>query len=104
MRAAPRSVRWALGALVAWMAAYEVGAIAAPGAVLGGVFDKQVHLGVLIVGSLLCLARVLLVREERLTWALVTGALAAWTAGEIYYTQVLWGMSSPPVPSGADAG
>src|SRR3954454_7928169 len=104
MRSAPTWVRWAFAALVAWMAAYEAVAVAAPGDSLGGLFGKQVHLGVLAAGALLCLARVVLVREERLTWALVTAALLAWSGGEIYYTQVLWDMKSPPVPSWADAG
>src|SRR4051812_23966462 len=104
MRAAPRWVLWAFGALVAWMTAYEAVAVAAPGDVLAGVFGKQIHLGVLAAASLLCLARVVLVREERGTWALITAALMAWSGGEIHYTQVIWGMKSPPVPSWADAG
>src|SRR4051794_30717685 len=101
MSSAPKWVRFAFVALIAWMAAYETVAPGAPGNAL---FGKQIHLGVLAAGSLLCLARVVLVREERLTWALVTAALIAWSGGEIYYTQVIWGMKSPPVPSWADAG
>jgi diguanylate cyclase (GGDEF)-like protein len=104
MRSAPRAVRWAFAALVLWMAAYEAFAVLAPGDGLGGVFGKQVHLGVLVAGALVCLARALMVREERGTWALVAAALMAWSGGEIYYTQVIWGMKSPPVPSLADAG
>src|SRR4051812_42667840 len=104
MRSAPRCVRWAFAAMVTWIAVYEVVAVAAPGDALGGVFGKQVHLGVLAGASLLCLARVVLVRSERGPWALITAALMAWSVGEIYYTQVIWGMKSPPVPSWADAG
>jgi hypothetical protein len=77
MSAAPRCVRWAFAALIAWMAAYEAVALGVPSSAL---FGKQVHLGVLVAGSLLCLARVVIVREERLTWALVTAALLAWSA------------------------
>jgi diguanylate cyclase (GGDEF)-like protein len=104
MRSAPTFVRWAFAALVAWMAAYEAVAVAAPGSDVGGLFGKQVHLAVLAGAGLLCLARVVLVREERGTWALITAAVLAWSGGEIYYTQVIWGMKSPPVPSWADAG
>jgi diguanylate cyclase (GGDEF)-like protein len=104
MRSAPRVVRWAFAALVAWMAAYEAVVVVVPKDASGPLFDKQVHLGVLVAASLLCLARVVRVREERLAWALITGAMLAWSGGEIYYTQVIWGMASPPVPSWADAG
>src|SRR4051794_37680882 len=104
MSSAPKWVRYAFAALIAWMAAYEAVALAAPGNELGGLFGKQIHLGVLAAGALLCLARVVRVREERGTWALITAALLAWSGGEIYYTQVIWGMKSPPVPSWADAG
>src|SRR3954466_14184184 len=104
MGSAPRPVRWAFAALVLWMAVYEAVDVVAPGSALGGLLGKQIHLGVLVAGSLLCLARAVTVREERGTWALVAGALLAWSVGEIYYTQVIWGMKSPPVPSLADAG
>ena len=96
MRPAPRTVRFAFAVLGAWIAAYEAVAIADPGNAAGGLFGKQVHLAVLCVASVLCLARAVLVREERGTWALVGAALLSWTAGETFYTQVICGMKSPP--------
>jgi diguanylate cyclase (GGDEF)-like protein len=51
-----------------------------------------------------CLARVCLVKRERLAWGLIGLALAVWAAGEIYYGVVLTGDASIPIPSPADAG
>ena len=51
-----------------------------------------------------CLLRAKVFREERLAWALLGLALAAWTAGEIYYEVVFSTNASVPVPSPADIG
>jgi len=59
----------------------------------------------LILGAVVsCLARAILVRRERLAWALLGIGLLAWTAGEIYYSVAFAGSESVPIPSFADAG
>ena len=49
-----------------------------------------------------CLARVALVRRERLAWALVGIGVLLWGLGDAYYRIFLYYMDSPPVPSVAD--
>lgn len=51
-----------------------------------------------------CIARAILVRRERLAWALLGAGLLAWTGGEIYYSAALVGAETVPIPSPADAG
>ena len=48
-------------------------------------------------------ARVL-VREERLAWALIGVGMIAWSAADLYYTAVLSKLDAPPYPSISDAG
>jgi diguanylate cyclase (GGDEF)-like protein len=50
-----------------------------------------------------CLARVWLIKRERLAWGLIALALAVWAAGEIYYAVVFTDSGVVPVPSPADA-
>jgi diguanylate cyclase (GGDEF)-like protein len=50
-----------------------------------------------------CLARVWLIKRERLAWGLIGLALAIWAAGEIYYGVVFTDQGAVPVPSPADA-
>jgi diguanylate cyclase (GGDEF)-like protein/putative nucleotidyltransferase with HDIG domain len=92
-------------ALAAWLGLHElqvlVGGVGSLGDVL---FGRWVHVGVMAAGALLVLARAVASREERLGWALIGAALLAWTAGEAYFTLVLWDLASPPVPSPADVG
>jgi diguanylate cyclase (GGDEF)-like protein len=91
--------------LVAWLALHELHVVV-PG--LGGaggpLFGRWVHVVVMAAGGLLVIARAIAAREERLGWSLIGGALLAWTAGEAYFTLVLWDLASPPVPSPADVG
>ncbi|HWC08912.1 MAG TPA: hypothetical protein VG458_07665, partial [Solirubrobacterales bacterium] len=51
-----------------------------------------------------CLARALLIRPERLAWALLGTGLLFWTGGEIYYSVAFAGSEDVPIPSLADAG
>jgi two-component system, cell cycle response regulator len=91
--------------LVAWLGLHELRVLAGGGGPLGDVlFGRWVHVGVMAAGALLVLARAVASREERLGWAFIGAALLAWTAGEAYFTLVLWDLASPPVPSPADVG
>ena len=46
----------------------------------------------------------MLVREERLAWALIGVALIAWSGADLYYSLVLAKLDEPPFPSISDAG
>lgn len=63
-----------------------------------------IHLVVMAVGAVLCFARAVSERGERLAWSLIGIGLSCWIAGETYFTVVLWDDASPPVPSPADVG
>jgi two-component system, cell cycle response regulator len=89
---------------VAWVAAYEVHILVAPDFGVNGVFSKQVHLVALVIACALCALRAIREPDERLGWALIAAGIGAWSAGEIYYTQVLWDAEQIPVPSWADVG
>jgi diguanylate cyclase (GGDEF)-like protein/putative nucleotidyltransferase with HDIG domain len=97
-----RAVRVALCLGTAWLAAYEAHALGLGWIPVGDV--ETLHLVVLVIGAAACLARAGARREERLAWALIGAGMLAWTAGEVYYTNVLWNDPAPPVPSPADAG
>jgi len=88
---------------LAWLAVYEIAALAGVG--LGALGDRSIHDVVLIAATGLCVSGAR--RHEGLergAWLMLAAAVASWTAGEIYYTAVLWEDTSPPVPSPADAG
>ncbi|MDQ8045133.1 MAG: HD domain-containing phosphohydrolase [Solirubrobacteraceae bacterium] len=96
---------WAGYTLVfGWLLAAVVRGLVDPHADLGPFFSRFVHDGVLAIACVLAFARVALKREERLAWALIAAGLTAWTAGEIYYTSVLWTATVVPLPSPADVG
>ena len=69
-----------------------------------GVFEDGLYNAVLVGAALVCAARAVLVREERVAWALISVGLLAWSAADIYYTAVLGKLAEPPYPSISDAG
>jgi len=89
-------------ACAVWCTLYELHALGLEGIPVGDV--QTLHLLVLASGAALCLARAVHEREERAAWTLIGLAFSSWTAGEVYFTRVLWDESQPPVPSWADAG
>ena len=93
-----------VGLLLVWLAGYEVHAVVAPRVGVHGVFDKRVHLVVLLVAAGLMLWRAVVRTEERFPWALIGAGVLAWTLGEVYYTLALWNLSVIPIPSPADGG
>lgn len=91
-------------ACAAWLALHEINVVGFGGVDLGALSSRFAHDVVIVLAAVACLARGVLVREERLAWLLIGAGVTAWTAGEIYYTFVLWDDSSPPIPSFADLG
>ena len=69
-----------------------------------GVFDDWLYNGLLIGAALVCAARAVLVREERVAWALISAGLISWSAADVYYTAVLAKLDEPPYPSISDFG
>ena len=104
-KAAPRPVRFAAYAL---MAALTLHALHGPGGIDFGVpaavFDTWIYNGVLVGAALVCVARAVLVREERVAWALIGAGLISWSAADVYYTAVLGKLDEPPYPSISDLG
>jgi two-component system, cell cycle response regulator len=100
-----RHARAILVGLAAWAVGFELHATllhGAPTAVLFG--DNWPYEAVLLAAVGACLARVVLVRENRAAWALITAGALSWTAGDAYYTAALQGLKDVPIPSPADAG
>jgi two-component system, cell cycle response regulator len=97
-------VRGLYAVVVAWIGAYEVHVLAVAHPGTHGIFSKQVHLVALVLATAMCLLRAANSGKEARGWLLVALGIGTWTAGEIYYTQVLWDMSEIPVPSAADVG
>ena len=97
-------VRGIYAVVVAWIGAYEIHVLAAAHPGTHGIFSKQVHLVALVLATPMCLLRAAKSSKESRGWLLVALGIGTWTAGEIYYTQVLWDMSEIPVPSAADVG
>ncbi len=91
-------------AAAAWLVLHELRVVALDGVDLGPLSSRFAHDVVLLLAAGVCLLRGVLVSHERVAWLLIGAGVTAWTAGEIYYTAVLWDESSPPIPSPADAG
>jgi diguanylate cyclase (GGDEF)-like protein len=73
---------------------------------LAHVFTYWLYDGVGEAAALTCLVRGLRHKEDRLAWILIGIGVAAWTAGDLYYTWALQNIPSSrqPYPSFADAG
>jgi diguanylate cyclase (GGDEF)-like protein len=101
---APRLVRLAVYALMAGVALHILNGPGGLGlGVPAGVFDV-IYNAVLIGSALVCVARAVHVREERVAWALIGASLITWSAADLYYTTVLGKLDEPPYPSISDAG
>ena len=100
-----------LAVLVAWtvvllaLMAYAVHVAAGVGtsARVAPLFDGWLYSFLVVAGGIGILARVLLVKEERLAWSLIGAGAMAWAMGDIYWWLALSGRASVPVPSLADA-
>jgi hypothetical protein len=87
--------------LTGWSILYELGNTVLPAIGRGAGFQGVGH------DVAFGLAALLLVRRglggER-GWALIGAGALCWAVGDVYWTDALSGLSSPPVPSWADAG
>ena len=59
---------------------------------------------VLVAVIALCGLRAVRPAADRAAWVMLTAALLAWTAGNLYWTALLYDLEEPPFPSPADAG
>lgn len=100
----PRCVAGAFALIGVWLALYELHAVLAPRVGAHGLFDKDVHLVVLLGAAGLIFVRAVSERSERLAWTLIGVGVLAWSSGEVYYTLALWDLPSIPIPSAADGG
>jgi two-component system cell cycle response regulator len=98
-------LRCAGAALVlAWVAFTLHAALGFGGSAAETLFGIWVYDGLMLGAAASCLVRAAIVHRERLAWTLLGAGLLTWTAGEIYYSAVLAGSGSVPIPSPADAG
>jgi diguanylate cyclase (GGDEF)-like protein len=88
----------------AWLALHELNVVVLGGVDLGPLSSRFAHDVVIVLAAGACVARGVLVREERVAWLLIGAGVTAWSAGEVYYSAVLWDESAPPIPSFADLG
>jgi two-component system cell cycle response regulator len=106
-RARGRALRRTIWLIIAaWVALWQARVLFAPGLDDSQLFSRFAHDAMLFAVAGLCGWAALATpqRGERVAWLLITGALVAWTFGEIYYTAVLWTAEEIPIPSPADAG
>jgi diguanylate cyclase (GGDEF)-like protein len=67
-------------------------------------FNTWIYSALMLTSAAACLLRAVLVRRERVAWALLGVGLLLYAGGEIYYAAVLAGQASVPIPSPADGG
>ena len=90
-----------LVSLTGWAAAYELGDTLASALGHLPLFRGIAHDIAFALAGALLIARG--IRGER-GWALIGAGALCWAAGDVYWTLSLSNLSSPPVPSWADAG
>ncbi len=92
------------GAVLAALLVYAVHVAAGLGTspAMMTVFDGWLYSFLVVAGGVGVLARVALVREERLAWSLIGVGALAWAVGDVYWSLVLSGRAEVPVPSIAD--
>ena len=83
--------------------ALHVGVGVGTGPAMSTLFDGWLSSFLVLAGGVGVLARVVLVREERLAWSLIGAGALAWAIGDIYWWLALSGRTEVPVPSIADA-
>jgi two-component system, cell cycle response regulator len=85
-----------------WLVFNEVRIVAFGNPSWGFVSSRWAHDIVLLTSSGLCLARAATQRRQRMAWLLIGLGMLAWSAGELYYTSVLWNATKIPIPSPDD--
>ncbi|HWK29190.1 MAG TPA: HD domain-containing phosphohydrolase [Solirubrobacter sp.] len=92
--------RWLLAAAVVALGGVVARALGA----FPGALDNCYHAAQLLAIAVCALHAVRERGRERAAWVLLTLGLAAYTAGDLYYSIALLGDASPPDPSPSDAG
>jgi two-component system cell cycle response regulator len=105
MSRTPPAVRAGFIVCGLWIGLHELHALFAPDLDAGLLFSRYAHDVVLVIAGVLCVTAALRRRgAERVAWLLIGFGVLAWSAGEVFYTAVLWTESDPPIPSPADIG
>lgn len=97
----PQTAAWLLGLGVLAHALHALFGFG--GHRLDGFYKNDVYTAVEVLAVAVSGARVVLVRQERWAWGLMTFALAVWTGGDLVWTVWLNNLANPPYPSVADA-
>jgi diguanylate cyclase (GGDEF)-like protein len=104
VRLATRTVTYALVVLAVWLVGFELHnahVVALPEAVFGKLPSQVMQ----ILTAALLLARAFSGDpRERRAWLAIGIGMALWTAGDLYWTLVLYDLEEIPIPSPADAG
>ena len=66
-------------------------------------FRTWLFSSVLVAAAAVCIARAMLVRADRLIWAVLGSGMLSWALGSIYWSLFVKVLEVPPYPSGADA-
>ncbi len=90
-------------AAVAWVVYALQVATGAGGAGVDEFFTDYGYNGLLFVGALLCIWRVVAIREDRLAWSIMAFGIVSWSAADIFWTTVYADDPNAPYPSIADA-
>jgi diguanylate cyclase (GGDEF)-like protein len=87
--------------LLVAFSAHAVFGLGGPGT--DALFNTWIYNALLLMGAAACLLRAVALRRERLAWTLLGAGMLLYAGGEIYYSAVLAGQASIPIPSPADA-
>ena len=85
------------------LAAFVLHVAGVGGSGLDDFFNNELYDGVMVGAGLSIVLSGLRDRRGRATWLVLGFGVLAWAAGEIYFSVALADMSTPPVPSAADA-
>jgi two-component system, cell cycle response regulator len=102
--ASDRRAGSALLALTAVFGLLAVDYVFQPSESLRHVLNVGVYNNVMIAAGLVCVARGVLRRPERVAWVFVGVAVLAWGIGDTVWTFTVAGEADPPFPSYADIG
>src|SRR5690348_12114788 len=102
--ASDRRAGWALLALTALFVVLAFDYLLQPSDRLRHVLNVGVYNNVMIGAGLVCVARGVMRRSERVAWILAGVAVLAWGIGDTVWTFTVANLPDPPFPSYADIG
>ena len=104
-RPARRAVAVLAAVLVAALAVHAAhGLTGAGGSAVDTVVERWLYSAVLLGAAAICGARAYLVRERRVPWAVLAAGLAAWAAGDVYWSIAVEGTPAEETITLGDAG